>query len=83
MSRVHELTILGAVYPSDTASETSGSTEQLSKQEKAAKVAPLGKSGKPEDMAGGVLWLASKAGTWLDGTVITGGGKSGGLSSAY
>jgi len=73
-----------AVYPSEMTDEIVKSTEQLTSEEYAVRVSPLGRLGNTEDMAGCVLWLASKAGAWLSGNVIvTDGGKLGVLPSSY
>lgn len=50
--------------------------EKMTPEEMATRISPLGRPGNAEDMAGCILWLASKAGAWLDGMVIvTDGGK--------
>lgn len=75
---------LAAVYPSEMTTQTIAKIESLSPEEKAFRVGPLGRPGKPEDMAGCILWLASKAGAWLDGNVVvTDGGKIGIVPSTY
>lgn len=48
----------------------------MTDEEKLARVSPLGRTGNIEDMAGCILWLASKAGAWIDGmVVVSDGGK--------
>lgn len=60
------------------------SSEQLSPEEYALRISPLGRAGNVEDMAGCILWLASKAGAWLSGNIIvTDGGKLGLIPSGY
>ena len=59
-------------------------SDQLTPEEYAARVSPLGRPGNSEDMAGCILWLASKAGAWLSGNVVvTDGGKLGLIPSSY
>ena len=42
---------------------------------------PLGRMGTPEDMAAGVLYLASPAASWVTGqNLLIGGGREGGRS---
>jgi NAD(P)-dependent dehydrogenase (short-subunit alcohol dehydrogenase family) len=36
-----------------------------------AAAAPLGRIGRPEDMAGAVRYLASRAGAWVTGAVLS------------
>lgn len=56
----------------------------MSDEDKASKVSPLLRTGNAEDMAGIILWLASKAGAWIDGNVvITDGGKCSVVPSTY
>lgn len=66
---------------------TAGTMEAISKmtdEEKAARISPLGRAGNTEDMAGCILWLASKAGAWIDGmVVVTDGGRLCALPSTY
>lgn len=60
------------------------SYDNLSDEEKVVRVSPMGRPGNAEDMAGCILWLASKAGAWLDGTVVvTDGGKLSVVPSTY
>jgi NAD(P)-dependent dehydrogenase (short-subunit alcohol dehydrogenase family) len=48
---------------------------------KLAATVPLGRMGTPEDMAAGVLYLASPASGWVTGqNIIIGGGRDGGKS---
>lgn len=59
-------------------------SDQLSPDDYAAHVSPLGRPGSTEDMAGCILWLASKAGAWLSGmVVVSDGGKLGLIPSSY
>lgn len=47
-------------------------------------VIPAGRIGNEEDVAGAVLYLASRAGAWLNGTVLVlDGGRLGCLPSSY
>lgn len=66
---------------------TTGATEAIAKmtdEEKSSRVSPLGRLGSTEDMAGCILWLASKAGAWIDGmVVVTDGGRLSVLPSTY
>ncbi|ROV92550.1 hypothetical protein VMCG_08949 [Cytospora schulzeri] len=76
--------IAPGLYPSEMTTEIVKAAEQLPIAEKAVRVSPLGRPGNSEDMAGCVLWLASKAGAWLSGTVVvTDGGKLGVVPSSY
>jgi NAD(P)-dependent dehydrogenase (short-subunit alcohol dehydrogenase family) len=48
---------------------------------KLAATVPLGRMGTPEDMAAGVLYLASPAAGWVTGqNILIGGGRDGGKS---
>ena len=72
------------MYPSEMTDEIVKSAEQLTPEQYAIRVSPLGRPGNTEDMAGCVLWLASRAGAWLSGNiVVTDGGKLGVLPSSY
>lgn len=66
---------------------TAGFTEVIEKmtdEEKIARISPLGRMGNAADMAGCILWLASKAGAWIDGmVVVTDGGRLSVLPSTY
>lgn len=56
----------------------------LTPEEYATRISPLGRPGSAEDMAGCILWLASKAGAWLSGmVVVTDGGKLSIVPSTY
>lgn len=58
--------------------------QQLTPEEYAIQVSPLGRHGRTEDAAGCILWLASKAGAWLSGNVIvTDGGKLSVIPGTY
>lgn len=60
------------------------SMNKLSPEEYATRIAPLGRPGGVEDMAGCILWLASKAGAWLSGmVVVTDGGKLSVIPATY
>lgn len=60
------------------------SLDKMSDEQKAVSVSPMGRPGNEEDMAGCILWLASKAGAWLDGmVVVTDGGKLSVVPSTY
>lgn len=76
-----------AVYPSemtDGANSLIEYTKTLSPEEYATRVSPLGRPGNAEDMAGCILWLASRAGAWLSGmVVVTDGGKLSVVPSTY
>jgi NAD(P)-dependent dehydrogenase (short-subunit alcohol dehydrogenase family) len=59
-------------------------TEHLTSEEYEMKVSPLGRPGNAEDVAGCILWLASRAGAWISGNVlVTDGGKLGVVPSTY
>ncbi|KAJ0122154.1 short chain dehydrogenase reductase [Diaporthe amygdali] len=76
--------IAPGLYPSEMTEGIVKSSEQLTPEDYALKVSPLGRAGNIEDMAGCVLWLASKAGAWLSGNiVVTDGGKLGIVPSSY
>lgn len=60
------------------------SLNKLSPEEYATRISPLGRPGNVEDMAGCILWLASKAGAWLSGmVVVTDGGKLSVIPATY
>lgn len=68
--------MITAVYPSEMTAGVVKSLESLTPEEYALLVSPLGRHGCDEDAAGCILWLASKAGSWLSGNVVlTDGGK--------
>nr|A0A142I726.1 RecName: Full=Short-chain dehydrogenase/reductase PhomF'; AltName: Full=Phomopsin biosynthesis cluster protein F' [Diaporthe leptostromiformis]AMR44278.1 putative short chain dehydrogenase reductase [Diaporthe leptostromiformis] len=72
------------LYPSEMTAGIVKSFEQLSPEERATRVSPLGREGNTEDMAGCILWLASKAGAWLSGNVVVSdGGKLSVTPSSY
>lgn len=76
--------IAPGLYPSEMTAEVVKSAEQLSPEEQEARVSPLGRPGNTEDMAGCILWLASRAGAWVSGNVVvTDGGKLGVVPSSY
>lgn len=73
-----------AVYPSEMTEDIVKATGQLTSDEYAARVSPLGRPGNAEDVAGCILWLASKAGAWISGNVVVSdGGKLGLVPSSY
>lgn len=72
------------MYPSEMTEDIVKAAEQLPVEERLARVSPLGRPGNTEDMAGCILWLASKAGAWISGlVVVTDGGKLGLIPSSY
>lgn len=72
------------MYPSEMTAEIVKATDNLTPEEYATRVSPLGRPGNAEDVAGCILWLASKAGAWLSGNVVvTDGGKLGLVPSSY
>ena len=72
------------VYPSEMTKEIVEATKKLDPQAYALKVSPLGRHGNAQDVAGVILWLASKAGSWLSGNVVvTDGGKLSITPSTY
>ncbi|PSN68226.1 short-chain dehydrogenase/reductase [Corynespora cassiicola Philippines] len=76
--------IAPGLYPSEMTAGIVKASDQLPPEDYLAKVSPLGRPGNTEDMAGCVLWLASKAGAWLSGViVVTDGGKLGLVPSTY
>lgn len=57
---------------------------KLSPEEYATRISPLDRPGDVEDMAGCILWLASRAGAWLSGmVVVTDGGKLSVVPATY
>jgi NAD(P)-dependent dehydrogenase (short-subunit alcohol dehydrogenase family) len=77
-----ELTTRMIVYPSEMADDhinkimAAGGFPQS--------VVPLQRAGSPEDMAGTILYLTSRAGAYLNGNVIvTDGGRLSVLPSTY
>ncbi|KKY31577.1 putative short chain dehydrogenase reductase [Diaporthe ampelina] len=82
--RIRFNVIAPGLYPSEMTEGIVKSSEQLSPEEYALRISPLGRAGNIEDMAGCILWLASKAGAWLSGNIIvTDGGKLGIIPSGY
>ncbi|KAK3373224.1 short-chain dehydrogenase/reductase [Lasiosphaeria ovina] len=78
--------IAPGLYPSEMTAGVVAATEQLAPDspDYATKVSPLGRPGNTEDMAGCILWLASRAGAWLSGLVlVTDGGKLGVVPASY
>lgn len=76
--------IAPGLYPSEMTTQVINNIENLSPQEKAFRVSPLGRPGSTEDMAGAILWLASKAGAWLHGNVVlSDGGKVSVVPGSY
>lgn len=74
------------VYPSEMTKEIVKATEDLKRNPEAyaSQVSPLGRHGNAQDIAGCILWLASKAGSWLSGmVVVTDGGKLSITPSTY
>lgn len=67
---------LNAVAPGPTESEAlaasglSGGAVDKIKQEETARI-PLGRRGKPEDIAAWIVHLADPASTWLTGQILT------------
>lgn len=56
----------------------------MTDEEKTSLISPLGRVGKIENMAGCILWLASKAGEWLNGNVVvTDGGRLSVVPATY
>ncbi len=56
----------------------------MSVEERATRLAPIPRLGNSEDMAGVILWLASRAGAWMSGNVVvTDGGKMSVVPSTY
>jgi NAD(P)-dependent dehydrogenase (short-subunit alcohol dehydrogenase family) len=71
------------VYPSEMADEAIGMLKGKDGLLPMA-VVPLRREGTKEDMAGTILFLASRAGAYLNGSVlVTDGGRLGGLPSSY
>ncbi|CAG9950268.1 unnamed protein product [Clonostachys rosea f. rosea IK726] len=78
--------IAPGLYPSEMTKEIVKATEDLKRNPEAyaSQVSPLGRHGNAQDIAGCVLWLASKAGSWLSGmVVVTDGGKLSITPSTY
>jgi NAD(P)-dependent dehydrogenase (short-subunit alcohol dehydrogenase family) len=78
---VNELTIYGQVYPSEL-------TERLIKERNAEgwqkTNVPLQRAGSSEDMAGVILFLASRAGAYINGNVlVTDGGRLSIIPATY
>lgn len=72
------------VYPSELTAGFIASTEILSDDEKSSLVSPLQRPGNIEDMAGVIIWLASRAGAWVHGNVVlTDGGKISSVPATY
>ncbi|KAJ4388615.1 hypothetical protein N0V93_006074 [Gnomoniopsis smithogilvyi] len=79
--------IAPGLYPSemtDGPNSLMERTRNFTPEQYATRVSPLGRHGDVEDMAGCILWLASKAGAWLSGmVVVTDGGKLSVVPSTY
>lgn len=72
------------MYPSEMTESIVKSSGQLTLEDYGLRISPLGRAGNTEDMAGCILWLASRAGSWLSGnTIVTDGGKLGIIPSGY
>ncbi|PFH59644.1 hypothetical protein XA68_12080 [Ophiocordyceps unilateralis] len=79
-------TIAPGIYPSEMTEDTMLKNTSDPRKEGAMpkEMIPLERSGTEEEMAGVALFLASKAGGYLDGTVLlTDGGRAGIVPSAY
>ncbi|KAF7561315.1 hypothetical protein G7046_g2834 [Stylonectria norvegica] len=76
--------IAPGLYPSEMTKGIVKATEQLDPEAYARQVSPLSRHGNAQDMAGCILWLSSKAGSWLSGVVVvTDGGKLAITPSTY
>jgi NAD(P)-dependent dehydrogenase (short-subunit alcohol dehydrogenase family) len=74
----------GTVYPSEMSTPLSGVKDATEDGSIDAKIIPETRTGKEDDMAGVMLFLASKAGAYNNGCVIvTDGGRLGVLPSTY
>lgn len=72
------------VYPSELTMPVLARYESMTDEEKTSLISALGRVRKIEDMAGGFLWLASKAGEWLNGNVVvTDGGRLSVVPATY
>ena len=72
------------IFPSELAMGIIGSLEKGPTGEVDRSVVPEGRTGKEEDIAGAVLWMAGRAGGYLNGSVVVvDGGRLGMLASTY
>ncbi|KAH8884620.1 short-chain dehydrogenase/reductase [Thozetella sp. PMI_491] len=77
-------TIAPGVFPSQITHGIIDASRNLPPAEWAARFAPVPRLGNPDDMAGIILWLASRAGAWLSGNVVVvDGGKLSVVPSTY
>lgn len=75
---------VNAVAPGVVPSKMSDQLTAYATKDEIARSVPLGRVGSAADMAGAVLYLASRAGAWVSGStlVVDGGALAGGRSLA-
>ncbi len=66
----HGITV-NAIAPGFVPSRMSAQLLTYASEEGIASGVPLGRLGTPEDMGGAALFLASRAGAWMTGSVVT------------
>jgi NAD(P)-dependent dehydrogenase (short-subunit alcohol dehydrogenase family) len=72
------------IFPSELAMGIIGALDPGKTGEMDKNIVPAGRAGREEDIAGAVLWMASRAGSYLNGSVVVvDGGRLGMLTSTY
>jgi len=62
---------VNAIAPGIVPSAMSSQLQAYATEESLSRSAPLGRQGRPADMAGAALFLASEAGAWITGTTVS------------
>jgi NAD(P)-dependent dehydrogenase (short-subunit alcohol dehydrogenase family) len=72
------------VFPSELAGAIIGALDPARTGELDQSLVPAGRTGREEDIAGAVLWMAGRGGGYLNGSVVVvDGGRLGMLASTY
>ena len=71
---------MNAIAPGFVPSNMSAQLGKYASFEEIAERTPMGRLGEDDDMAGGAIYLSSKAGAWVTGVILNiDGGAIGGL----
>ena len=62
---------VNAIAPGIVPSAMSSQLQAYATEESLTRSNPLGRQGRPADMAGAALFLASEAGAWITGTTVS------------